>query len=88
MSASPLSIVGSETFIALVLVGGTASTGCATTQEYVGFAKAGSSYAAAVDRLLVVSRDTTIDATSNKLLQNDVLANLTLEHTGNSPRQI
>ena len=66
-----------KTFVALVLVGGALSTGCATTQEYAGFAQAGSSYAAAVDRLLVASRDTTIDATSNKLLQNDALTNLT-----------
>lgn len=68
-----------KTLVTLVLVGGGLSTGCATTQEYAGFAQAGSSYAAAVDRLLVASRDTTIDATSNKLLQNDALANLTLE---------
>jgi hypothetical protein len=66
--------------LAVVLVGGgLISTGCATTQEYAGFAQAGSSYAAAVDRLLVASRDTAIDATSNKMLQNDAIANTTLE---------
>jgi hypothetical protein len=63
---------------AVVLVAGAVSTGCATTQEYAGFAQAGSSYAAAVDRLLVASRDTTIDATSYRLLQDDALSNLTL----------
>src|SRR5262245_55943259 len=50
---------------------------CATTQEYAAFAQAGSTYATAVDRLLVISRETTVDATSNRLLQDDALANLT-----------
>lgn len=59
------------------------SPGCATTQEYAGFAQAGLSYAAAVDRLLVASRATTIHATSNRLLRDDALSNLTLaqDHT-------
>lgn len=64
--------------LAVVLVGSAVTAGCATTQEYAGFAQAGSSYAAAVDRLLVASRDTTIDATSNRLLANDAVNNLTL----------
>jgi hypothetical protein len=62
--------------LAIVLLG---AAGCASTQEYAGFAVAGSNYAAALDRLLVASRDATVDATSNRLLQDDALTNLTLE---------
>lgn len=55
-----------------------ASAACATKQEYAGFAQAGSSYASAVDRLLIASRETALDATSNRLLQDDALSNITL----------
>jgi len=54
--------------------------GCApTTNEYAGFAQAGTTYAVAVDQLLVVAGNTGIDATSERFLQDDALANVSLE---------
>jgi hypothetical protein len=49
--------------------------GCTSTQEYARFAQAGTTYSAAVDRLLVTAAQTGIDANSERLLQDDGLSN-------------
>lgn len=55
------------------------TAGCATTveQQHHTLATAGSAYAAAVEQLLVADAELHVDASSERLLQNDVLANLT-----------
>jgi len=58
--------------VAIALV---ASMGCATTSEYARFAQAGSSYAAALDHLLVAAGTVGVDATSERLLQDDAVKN-------------
>ena len=49
--------------------------GCASTQEYARFAQAGTTYSAAADRLLAAAAQTAVDATSERLLQDDRLSN-------------
>lgn len=56
----------------------TLAAGCAPTQQYAQFARAGTVYSAALDRLLVVATNTAVDATSERLLQDDKLINQTL----------
>lgn len=58
--------------VAIVLL---ATAGCATTSEYARFAQAGSTYAAALDRLLVAAGTVGVDATSERLLQDDAIKN-------------
>jgi hypothetical protein len=53
--------------------------GCTSTQEYARFAQAGTTYSAVVDRLLVATAQTGIDATSERLLQDDKLSNQDLK---------
>lgn len=53
------------------------SGGCAATAEYGELGKAGAAYAAAVEKLLVADAELHADASSERLLQNDALANLT-----------
>jgi hypothetical protein len=55
------------------------ATGCTSTQEYARFAQAGTTYSAAVDRLLVAAAQTGLDATSERLLQDDRLSNQDLK---------
>jgi hypothetical protein len=55
------------------------TVGCASTKEYGQFAKAGTVYAAAVDHLLVTAGHIGVDATSERLLQDDVLKNQDLD---------
>jgi hypothetical protein len=49
--------------------------GCASTKPYARFAQAGTTYASAVDRLLETAGNVAIDATSERLLQDDVIKN-------------
>jgi len=55
------------------------TAGCASTKQYAGFAQAGTVYTVAVDRLLVTAGNTGIDATSERLLQDDALKNQDLD---------
>lgn len=55
----------------------TLATGCASTEQYAQFARAGTVYTAAVDRLLIAAGNTAIDKTSEALLQDDELSNQT-----------
>lgn len=52
-----------------------ATTGCASTSEYSRFARAGTAYATALDHLLVAAGTAGIDATSERLLQDDAAKN-------------
>src|SRR5262249_11924520 len=62
--------------LAVVLL---ASTGCAATSEYAKFAQAGSDYASALDHLLIAAGQTSVDATSERLLQDDAVSNQDLK---------
>ncbi|MBC1223507.1 hypothetical protein GNF10_00595 [Nostoc sp. UCD121] len=57
----------------------TLTTGCRSTDEYKKFANAGSGYANAVDKLLDAAGDIRIDTTSEQLLRNDRILNLTVD---------
>jgi hypothetical protein len=52
--------------------------GCASTAPYGRLAQAGSAYAAALDQLAVVAGRATVDATSERLLQDDELHGIDL----------
>lgn len=54
------------------------AAGCEQAKQYAGFAQLGSTYAAAVDKLLVAAGNIKIDATSEQLLANKKLATPTL----------
>lgn len=53
----------------------TLAASCASVQPYARFAQAGSVYSTALDRLLVAAANIAIDATSERLLQDDKLSN-------------
>jgi uncharacterized coiled-coil protein SlyX/outer membrane murein-binding lipoprotein Lpp len=55
------------------------TAGCVQTPQYAGFAQMGSTYAAAIDKLLVAAGDIKIDATSEQLLADKRLAPSTPE---------
>jgi hypothetical protein len=55
------------------------AAGCASTKQFTGFAQAGTTYANAVDKLLLVAGKTGVDATSWRLLQDDAMKNQDLE---------
>ncbi|MBE8997325.1 hypothetical protein IQ274_03605 [Nostoc sp. LEGE 12447] len=57
----------------------TLTTGCRSTDEYKKFANAGSGYVNAVDKLLDAAGDIRIDTTSEQLLRNDRILNLTVD---------
>src|SRR5690349_12496034 len=57
----------------------TFTTGCKSTKEYAALAQAGTTYATAMDRLLLATQDIEIDTTSERLLQDDALSNQSLE---------
>src|ERR1700730_5525800 len=48
--------------------------GCDQTKQYAGFAQLGSTYAAAIDRLLAEAGTVKVDSTSEKLLADKKLA--------------
>ena len=50
--------------------------GCASTQPYAKFAQAGTVYVTAADKLLLAAGNVSIDATSERLLQDDAMQNL------------
>jgi len=54
------------------------ASACDPLQRYAGLANLGSLYGAAMDKLLVVAEDTTVDATSERLLQNREIAPQTI----------
>jgi len=56
-----------------------AATGCASTSEYAKFAQAGSAYASALDHVLIAAAQTSVDATSERLLQDDAVSNQDLK---------
>lgn len=64
-------------FAPLLAILASCAAGCATTAQYGALASAGSAYATAVEQLLIVDAELHVDASSERLLQNDVLANLT-----------
>lgn len=55
------------------------ASGCASTKQYALYAQAGTTYVAAVDRLLITAGNVGIDATSERLLQDDMLKNQDLD---------
>ncbi len=57
----------------------TFATSCKSTKEYANLAQAGTTYAAAMDRLLIATQEIDIDTNSERLLQDDALTNLSLE---------
>jgi hypothetical protein len=61
----------------------TFSTSCKSTKEYANLAQAGTTYATAMDRLLFATQDIEIDATSERLLQDDALSNQSLTNYRN-----
>ena len=63
----------------MLLVAALALAGCATTNPYVTFASAGSTYATTLDAVLLAAERTGVDATSWRLLDSDLLANITAE---------
>ncbi|MEH2151482.1 hypothetical protein [Nostoc sp.] len=65
--------------VAVFAVIATLTTGCRSTDEYKKFANAGSGYANAVDKLLDTAGDIRIDTTSEQLLRNDRILNLTVD---------
>ncbi|RUR86629.1 hypothetical protein ACF3DV_14495 [Chlorogloeopsis fritschii PCC 9212] len=67
-----------KTIVAFAVIA-TLTTGCRSTDEYKKFAKAGSEYANAVDKLLEAASDIRIDTTSEQLLRNDRILNQTIE---------
>jgi hypothetical protein len=64
--------------LAACVLAACATTGCATTNPYVAFADAGSTYAARLDAALLATERTGIDATSWRMLDDDLLANATV----------
>jgi hypothetical protein len=71
--------------IAAVLLALAASVGpgCKASRESANLAKAGTTYAAAMDSLLVAAATIEIDTTSERLLQDDALSNQTLSQYQN-----
>lgn len=65
--------------VAVFAVIATLTTGCRSTDEYKKLANAGSGYANAVDKLLDAAGDIRIDTTSEQLLRNDRIINLTVD---------
>lgn len=63
----------------IVLAASLVFVGCATTNPYATFATAGTTYATALDEVLVAAERTGVDATSWRLLDADLLANATPE---------
>jgi bifunctional DNA-binding transcriptional regulator/antitoxin component of YhaV-PrlF toxin-antitoxin module len=55
------------------------TTGCRSTDEYKKLANAGSQYTNAIDKLLDAASNIRIDTTSEQLLRNDRILNLTIE---------
>lgn len=55
------------------------TAGCDSAKQYASFAQLGSTYAAAIDRVLVIAGNLKIDATSEQLLADKRLAGPTLE---------
>src|SRR5262249_24976789 len=53
------------------------AAGCKSTKEFANLAQAGTTYAAALDNLLVATVNIEIDTTSERLLQDDALSNQT-----------
>jgi len=53
-------------------------TSCKSTKEFANLAQAGTTYATAMDRLLLATQDIEIDTTSERLLQDDALSNQSL----------
>src|SRR5687768_17352883 len=54
-------------------------SGCKSAKEYARFSKAGTLYYAAMDNLLVATSNISINANSERILDNDELANVTLD---------
>ncbi len=63
--------------ISIFCLGSILLSGCKTTQEYARFAKAGTLYYAAMDNLLVATSNISINANSERLLDNDEISNTT-----------
>jgi hypothetical protein len=63
---------------ALLLTFAIFTAGCKSTKEYANLAKAGTTYASAIDNLLVATGEIQIDATSESLLQDAALSKLSL----------
>src|SRR5262249_48653769 len=55
----------------------TFASGCRSSKEFANLAQSGTTYAAALDNLLVATINIEIDTTSEKLLQDDDLSNQT-----------
>jgi hypothetical protein len=77
----------SRQIIALFLVLFTLTTGCRSAKEYANLAQAGTTYAAALDSLLVATGNIELDTTSERLLQDRTLANISLEQYRNLSNQ-
>lgn len=56
--------------LVLVIIGTLLVIGCPSTKEYVRFAEAGTTYAAALDNLLVVTQKIVIDSNSEQMLDD------------------
>lgn len=66
--------------IALLLVLTTLTIGCSKSRKgYANLAQAGTTYAAAIDSLLVATGNIAIDTNSERLLQDDALSNRSIE---------
>jgi hypothetical protein len=69
----------SRLIIVLTLVVSTMTAGCKPAKEYANLAQAGTTYAVAIDNLLVATGNIEIDATSEKLLSNAALSPISLK---------
>jgi hypothetical protein len=68
--------------LALILLV-TFATSCKSTKEFATLAQAGTSYTTAMDSLLLATQQVEIDTTSERLLQDDTLSNLSLKQYRN-----
>lgn len=74
---------GHSRLIAVFVLALALSAGCHSVKQYAGFADIGTTYTTALDTLLSVTVDIEIDTTSERLLQDDALSNLTLQQYQN-----
>src|SRR5262245_39068695 len=65
--------------VAVFLALATFAAGCRSSKEFANLGRAGTTYAAALDNLLVATINIEIDTTSERLLQDDALSNQTPE---------
>jgi hypothetical protein len=71
-------------FLTILLIATILQAGCTKSQkEYVSLAEAGTAYSKALDNLLVATQTIAIDANSERLLQDDLTSNQTIEQYRN-----